>query len=150
MNDQNPNPTPTPGTPPPAPGDWRAQRYAERMARHEERMKRFGTRRHGWTWGVLLILLGAILLLENLKIAVLTNWWALFILIPAFWSYIGSWESIQESGKFTRRAASSLTVAILLTVVSLVFLLNLSFGLYWPILLIAGGVALLLSGSLPE
>jgi len=150
MNEQTPNPTPTPGTTPPPPGDWRAQRHAERMARHEQRMQRFGSRRHGWTWGVILILLGGILLLQNLGISFVANWWALFILIPAFWAYTGAWDLIQSSGHLTRRAASSLTVAILLTILALVFLLNFGFGLLWPVLLIAGGAALLLSGALPE
>ena len=113
-------------------------------------MQRFGTRRHNWTWGVILVLLGVVMLLEKLNIAVITNWWALFILIPAFWAYIGAWDMIQAGSKITRRAASSLTVAILLTVLAAVFLLNLDFDFFWPILLIAGGLALLLAGTLPD
>jgi hypothetical protein len=46
--------------------------------------------------------------------------------------------------------AGSLTAGILLTLLSLVFLMNLAIGLFWPVLLIAGGLALLTTGLLPE
>jgi uncharacterized membrane protein HdeD (DUF308 family) len=144
MNDQNP--TPNPSTPPPGPTDWRAQRRAERAARWGAHPMR----RHNWLWGVLLILLGVIFLLQNLGIPFLTNWWALFILIPAFWSYVAAWDSVQENSRLTRRAASSLTVALILTILAVVLLLGWQVGLLWPIFLIVGGLALLLTGLLPE
>jgi cation transport ATPase len=150
MNNQNPAPTPGPSTPPPAPTDWREEHRAERMARHEERWQRHGSLRRTWIWGLILVFLGVALLLENLHIALVTNWWALFILIPAFWAYVGAWDIYQANNRLTRRAASSLTVAILLTVLAFVLLLNLTVGVYWPVLLIAGGLALLLTGFLPE
>ena len=148
QNDQNPVPNPQPGTP--APTDWRAQRDAERMARREQRWQRRGSRRHGWIWGIILVLLGVALLLENLGFRTLENWWALFILIPAFWAYVGAWDIYQDNSRLTRRAASSLTVGILLTIAAFVFLLNVAIGVYWPVLLIAGGLALLMTGLIPE
>ena len=39
--------------------------------------------------------------------------------------------------------AAFLTAGILLTILSLVFLLNLAVGLFWPVLLIMGGLAFL-------
>ena len=78
----------------------------------------------------------------------LTNWWAVFILIPAGWAYVGAWDIYQDNGHFTRGGASSLTVGILLTLLAFVFLLNIAVNLFWPVLLIAGGVALLLTGLL--
>jgi hypothetical protein len=84
-----------------------------------------------------------IFLLENLGIPFLANWWALFILIPAFWAYVAAWEIYQDHNRLTRGGASSLTMGILLTTLSLIFLLNLIVGLFWPILLIAGGLVLL-------
>jgi hypothetical protein len=62
--------------------------------------------------------------------------------------YVGAWDIYQDYGHFTRGAASSLTVGILLTLLSFVFLLNIAVNLFWPVLLIAGGVALLLTGFL--
>jgi cation transport ATPase len=151
MNDQNQSPNPNPGTQPPVSSDWREQRRAEHMARHEERMQRHAGRHYGgWIGGAILILLGVVFLLHNLGIPFLENWWALFILIPAFWCFVGAWEIYQANGHLTRRGGSSLTMGILLTLLAAVFLFNVTFGLYWPVLLIVGGLVLLGTGLLPE
>jgi hypothetical protein len=150
MNDQNQNTNSDPNTPPHEYRDWREQRRAERMARREARWRRRAGRPYGWIGGAILILLGIVFLLQNLGIPFLMNWWALIILIPAFWSYVAAWEIYQDHSRITRGAAGSLTVGILLTVLSLVFLLNLAIGLFWPFLLIVGGLALLATGLMPE
>ena len=75
-------------------------------------------------------------------------WWALFILIPAFWAYVACWETYKNIGRLTRGAVGSLMTGILLTILSLVFLLNLTGGLVWPILLITGGLAFLATALL--
>ncbi len=146
--------SPTPSATPPPSADWRVQRHAERMARREARRE---ARRqmsagyhYGWVGGVLLVLLGVIFLLQNLGIQVLANWWALLILFPAYWSYAASWNIYHNNGRMTQGAASLLTVGVLLTVLTLIFLLNLAFGAFWPILLIIGGLLLLLSAFFPR
>ncbi len=171
MNNQNPNPNQTsspdlppdstsgPGTPPtggpgnPAPSsyhDWREQRRAERWARREARLQRHAGRYTGWFAGVLLIGIGVILLLEQMKIPFFANWWALFILIPAFWAYMAAWDNYQDNSRLTRRVASSLTVGILLTILALIFLVNLATGFFWPALLIVGGLSLVGTALLPQ
>jgi hypothetical protein len=150
MNDQNQNPNSDPNTAPPVYGDWREQRRAERMARREARWRSRAGRPRGLIGGMLLVLLGLVFLLQNLGIPFLMNWWALFILIPAFWAYIAAWETYQDHGQMTRGVAGSLTAGILLTILSFVFLLNLAIGLFWPVLLIVGGLALLATGLMPE
>jgi cation transport ATPase len=162
MNNQNPNPdqnqptNPSP-EPPPTYHDWHEQRRAERWARHEQhwanreaRWQRRGWRHTGWFFGALLILLGVALLMQNLGLPFFTNWWALFILIPAFWAYVAAWDIYQENHRLTRRVASSLTVGILFTILTLIFLFNLTVGFFWPALLILGGLALLGSALFPE
>ena len=152
MNDQNPNPVPNPapGAPQPQYRDWREQRRAEREARRQARLQRYGGHHYGWWGGLFLILLGVVLLLENLGIPFPVNWWALFILIPAFWAYVAALENYQDKGRLTRSAAWSLSVAVLLTLLALCFLLNLSLNPFWPVLLIAAGAAMLASAWLPE
>ncbi len=159
MTTQTPNPEPTPTQPsatPPTPsatppsGDWREQRHAERMARREARRQMYTGHHYGWVGGAILVLLGVIFLLQNLGIPVFANWWALLILFPAYWSYVGAWNIYHSHGRMTQGAASSLTVAVLLTVLTLIFLLNLAFGSLWPILLIAGGLLLLVSAFFPR
>jgi hypothetical protein len=150
MNDQNQNPIPNPNTPPPVYSDWREQRRAERMTRHEARWHRHAGRPYGWFGGVVLIVLGVVFLLQNMGIPFLTNWWALFILIPAFWAYVSAWDIYQDNGQLTRRGTGSLTMGILLTLLAFVFLFDLTIGIYWPVLLILGGLVLLVTGLLPE
>ncbi len=154
MNNQNPIPNQNqPTNPPPEPSpsyhDWREQRRAERWARHEARWQRRGSRHTGWFFGALLILLGVALLMQNLGIPFFMNWWALFILIPAFWAYIAAWDIYQENNRLTRGGAGSLTVGILLTILAVVFLLNLDIGIFWPALLILGGLALVGTALFP-
>jgi hypothetical protein len=135
--------------PPPAYGDWREQRRAERWARREARWHRHAGRPYGWIGGAILILLGVVFLLQNLNIPFLANWWALFILIPAFGAFVAAWEGYQSNGRLTRGGAGSLAVGGLLTILALAFLLNLNVGLFWPILLIVGGLVLLGTALLP-
>lgn len=139
----NPPPGAPASTPPPVYGDWREQRRAERQARREARMQRHAGRPYGWIGGAILILLGVVFLLQNMGVLFPANWWALFILIPAFWAYSAAWDAYQDNSRLTRGGASSLTVGVLLTLLSLVFLLNLDIGLFWPVLLIIGGLVLL-------
>ena len=146
----NPDPNPNPNTTPPTYSDWREQRHAEHMARREARRQRHAGRPYGWFGGVVLILLGVIFLLQNMGINFIANWWAIFILIPAFLSYVAAWNIYQDHGRITRGAASSLTVGILLTILAFIFILNLTFGIYWPILLIVGGLLLVATAVFPD
>jgi hypothetical protein len=151
---QNPSgnqPSSTPqSTPPPVYRDWREQRHAERWARREARWQRHGGRPYGWIGGAILILLGVVFLLQNMGIRFLANWWALFILIPAFWAYVAAWDIYQDKTRLTPGGASALTVGILLTILAVVFLLNLDVGLFWPVILIVGGLALLAPALWPK
>jgi hypothetical protein len=150
MNDQTQNPVPGSNAPSPVYQDWREQRRAERLARREARWQRRAGRSFGWIGGAILILLGVVLLLQNLGVPFLANWWALFILIPAFWAFVAAWDSYQDHGRLTRGGAGALAGGILLTILALIFLINLNLGLFWPVLLIVGGLVLLVTVLLPE
>jgi hypothetical protein len=136
-------------TPPPVYRDWREQRRAERWARREARWQRHAGRPYSWIGGAILILLGVVFLLQNMGIPFLVNWWALFILIPAFWAFVTAWDSYRGNGRLTRGGAGSLTGGILLTILALIFLSNLNLGLFWPVLLIVGGLVLLGTTLIP-
>jgi uncharacterized membrane protein len=152
---QNVNPPPeTPLTPPvqPAPPtyrDWREQRHAERMARREARRQMRAGRPYGWFTGLILVLIGIFFLLQNMGVNILVNWWAILILIPAFWAFVAAWNAYQDAGSITRSMAGSLAVGLILTAIALVFLLNLAIGIFWPIILIFGGLVLLVSALFP-
>ncbi len=148
MTDQSQNPNPEAAPPPQK--DWRELRYEERMARREERRQRLARRGSGWFWGLILVILGLIFLLQNLGYNILVNWWALFILIPAFWLFAGAWYIYRENGRLTRGSTSSFVLGALLTVLAFIFLFNLALGMYWPVVLIIGGLGLVISAFFPR
>jgi hypothetical protein len=150
MNDQNQTPASDQNTPPPTYRDWREQRREERIARHEARWHRHAGRPFGWIGGAILILLGVIFLAQNMGVPLPANLWALFILIPAFWSFVAAWNIYRESSSITRAVSISLAAGVLLTILALIFLFNLAFGLFWPVLLIVGGLIILLTAFLPR
>jgi hypothetical protein len=102
--------------------------------------------RNNWIGGVVLIAIGIIFLLSNVTDFHLDNWWALFILIPAVSSFGKVYSSYQRHGRITRAARGSLTGGFILTLISAAFLLELDWGLIWPVFLIIGGLSALLGG----
>jgi hypothetical protein len=93
-------------------------------------------------------LLGIFLVLQNLTSFELQNWWALFILIPALGSFGNAWRVYQNDGRLSGSARASLTSGIILTMVTAIFLFNLSWTIFGPVLLILAGVGLLLNIAL--
>jgi hypothetical protein len=100
----------------------------------------------GWSgaWlGVALIAMGLFFLVQNYLGYQLRNWWALFILIPAYGSFIAAWHSWRSrAGAYA--AAGSLTMGILFTAVAAIFLLDLPWGRVWPVFIILAGIGMLL------
>lgn len=110
------------------------------------------SRRHAnsrWLPGLVLIALGVIFLLGNLTGFELHNWWALFILIPAFGSFARAWHLYQNGAGFDRRMRSALFGGGLLTALAVVLLFDLSLTIFGPVLLILLGGAMLLTAFLP-
>jgi hypothetical protein len=98
-----------------------------------------------WAVGGVLILIGVIFLLKNVMGFSLNNWWALFILIPAFGSLATAWGMWEKGGrKFSAAVRGPLIGGVILVAIAVVFLLELDWGTIWPVfLIIAGGVTLL-------
>ena len=97
-----------------------------------------------WIGGVVLIALGVIFLLQSLDRLTLDNWWALFILIPAFGSFSTAWGIYQRNGrKLTRSTTGPITGGLVLTCVAAIFLFGLDIGKFWPVFLILAGVGTL-------
>ncbi len=131
------------------PQDWREMRREERRERIEARLERRFSGSSGWIGGAVLILIGIIFLLQNLGGFYLQNWWALFILIPALGAFGSAWNQYQHTGRLTAGARGSLIGGFVLLLISAFFLFGLSFGNFWPILLILAGLALLANAMLP-
>lgn len=103
-----------------------------------------------WIPGIILILVGVVLLVNNTTNFRLDNWWALFILIPALTAFARFWRRYQEDGRFNADARGSLIGGFVLLFIAAIFLFNLNFGALWPVFLILGGIALLINAILPS
>jgi hypothetical protein len=98
-----------------------------------------------WIPGLILVLIGFIFLAANLWDFELENWWALFILIPAFGNFNSAYEKYQRTGRLTRGARSSMGWGIFFVILSATFLFNISWNLMWPILLILLGIGFIIN-----
>jgi hypothetical protein len=98
------------------------------------------------TGGLILIGIGTFFLLSQLINFHIHNWWALFILIPAFHNLNEAWQGYQANGRLRSHARQSLMGGIFLSMVAAFFLLNLSWNIFWPLMLIMVGVSALLNG----
>ena len=101
-----------------------------------------------WVPGLVLIGIGVVFLLNNLTGFELHNWWALFILIPAFGSLGNFWRVYRTKGRVDSDARGSLIGAMILFFVAATFLFGWSWAAVWPFFLIIAGIGALLSGLL--
>jgi cell wall-active antibiotic response 4TMS protein YvqF len=104
--------------------------------------------RGGWIFGLVLIAVGGIFLLQNAGLPLLVgNWWALFILIPALAAFGAAWNVYRQTGRLTPQAIELATGGLVPLTIAAIFLFNLNFGYAWPVLLlVVGGGMLLRSG----
>ena len=99
--------------------------------------------------GVVLIVLGLIFLLQSLGIAFPFNfnWWAFFILIPAYVLGRSAWETYKANGDQVNKEVRSKAVgAAAIAIIGLSFLAGISMGRIWPIFLILAGLGVLIGG----
>ncbi len=138
---------PNPASASVSPQDWRELRRQERRERREARRESRGS--SGWIGGVVLIVLGLIFLLQNFSNFELQNWWALFILIPAVSSFANAWNAYRDNdNQLTSAVTRPLLSGTVLTFIAAIFLFGIDFGLFWPVLIILGGLMILFNGLL--
>ena len=102
-----------------------------------------GAEMTSWIVGVFLIVLGVAFFLEQSGYVVLTgNWWAIFIYLAAFASFANAWRSYRAHGEFGRAATGSLIWGLVFTVVASIFVFNLLWDTWWPMILVAIGVGI--------
>ena len=101
-----------------------------------------------WVPGLVLIGIGIVFLLNNLTGFELHNWWALFILIPAFGALGNFWRAWRAEGRLGHDERGSLIGAMILFFVAATFLFGWSWAAVWPFFLIIAGIGALLSGLL--
>ncbi|MEO8355424.1 MAG: hypothetical protein ABI621_05900 [Chloroflexota bacterium] len=135
MNDQSPVNHPQP----------------EPLRRHDAAQRRTNrladpSRGGSWVAGLILIVLGIAFLMQNMGTFdfPLKNWWALFILIPAFGALDTGIRIYRSAGnQLTAPARGSLLVGLVLTFVTASFLFDLSWSYFGPVLIILVGIGIL-------
>jgi hypothetical protein len=123
---------------------------SSRQDEDDQAAERYFRRRHGgggaWAGAVVLIVVGTIFLLRNVGFPLPDNWWALFLAIPAIGSLAAAWRSYRRAGEVNGAVAGSLFAAVVLLALMALFLLdlNIDWNLFWPVILIALGLSMLL------
>jgi hypothetical protein len=97
-------------------------------------------------WGLVLIFLGVLFLLQRMGITTFNNWWAIFILLPAFSSFAAAIELYRRQGRISYAVRNSLVGGLFPLAVAVLFLLGLSWAVYWPVFVILGGLAMFSNG----
>lgn len=124
-------------------GEMRAEASEAPLRRRRRSGKESGI---PWAPGLILIGLGLIFLLNNVTDMHIDNWWAMFILIPAFGSFSKGFNTMRKEGELTREAWGGFFGGFLFSLVAAAFLFELDWSLIWPALLILGGLGLFFSG----
>lgn len=98
----------------------------------------------GMIAGVVFIMAGIGFLLGRSFGVGFDNWWALFILIPAFTSFGRAWQGYQHKGQLDQGSSGALMGGMFMLLIASIFLFGLSWSLLWPVVLIMIGVGALL------
>ena len=112
----------------------------------------FGTRRNSnrLFFGLILILIGIIFLLQQFGDFSFRNWWALFIMIPAFGSFSTAWYAYQRNHSLNEGVRAGVGGGLITLTISLMFLFNLNWGIWWPLMVVVPGLVIMFNGfSLP-
>jgi hypothetical protein len=105
-----------------------------------------GGRRPAWVVGGVLILLGVFFIIRQVSGFPLTNWWALFILIPAIGSLATALQMYQKNGRrFTAASRGPLVGGLVLVALAAIFLFGIPWAWAWPLFVILAGLGILLS-----
>lgn len=101
-------------------------------------------RNHSAIIAGVMILVGLVLVGANLLGTTLDNWWALFMLIPAFFLLAAVWRDYKENGRLTSKSTGFLIASLAIFTMVAIFLFDLNWGVLWPLAFIFGGIAVLL------
>lgn len=126
--------------------DGTQDRYTSR--RQERRAARRADRQAGglgWIGGLVLIGIGMLYLLRDYGVVpTLTNWWALFLLLPGLGTLSAALGAYRRNGgQWTLEVTGPFIGGLLFLGLTAVFFFELNYGWLWPLFLIAAGILLL-------
>jgi hypothetical protein len=101
--------------------------------------------------GLILVVVGSLFLLQQMGNFSFHNWWALFILIPAFGAFSTAWYAYRRNYQLNEGVRAGLGGGLITLTIALMFLFNLDWSLWWPLTIIMPGVVTFFNGfTLPE
>ena len=103
----------------------------------------------GWS-GLTFVALGLFFLWMNWGTARLENWWAIFILLPAVGMFSLAWGTYRWIGRFNFAVSANFGIGLVIFTVAMMFFLELSWGIWWPLMIIVPGLALMLNHFAPS
>jgi hypothetical protein len=109
--------------------------------------KRPARRGASWVLGLVLVGIGLLFLLQNAGYLVApSRWWALLFLIPAATSGVAAWNAFERSGfTYSRGIAPALTGFFLFAYLTIMFLFDLPWNIWWPVIFIIVGTSSILA-----
>ena len=108
------------------------------------------SRRLSWSdlGGATLLFMGLLFVAVNLLgVGRLENWWGFFILLPGLLFLGMGWMARLEDGRFPIISRFSIGSGLVVAVVALMFLFNLNWGTWWPLMIVVPGAALWIVGG---
>ena len=110
--------------------------------------KNTNSRVSNWPLGLAIVVIGGLLLARNLGFEFFFlnfhNWWAFFILLAAIGPLQQALSFYRKEG-FGAAVVNSLVSAGAIIVIAVMFLLDLSFWVWWPVFVIIGGLYMMTS-----
>jgi hypothetical protein len=121
----------------------------EKATQREQEDQACGRRGHKpWGMGLILIAVGVALLASNTVGLHLTNWWALFILIPAVSSIRKGFAIREETGHYPKPAREAFGWGVVLLLAASMFLFGVDWSVFWPVMLIGVGISAIINNTL--
>lgn len=96
-----------------------------------------------WIGGGILIVVGVVFLLQRMGYSLPSNWWAIFIAIPAVAALISAWRAYQATGTLNGPARGGLVSGVILAVIAIALFFSVDLGAIWPVLLILLGIVVI-------
>ena len=95
---------------------------------------------NSWAIGIALILVGALFLLDTFDILNinLTNWWAVFLLVPGLNMTLSGWRRYGTTGSKSGRRTGMWGMALI--IMAFAFFFNIAWSWIFPVVLIGAGI----------
>lgn len=112
------------------------------MSEENENGKDWKFDNNNWALGIALILIGLLFMLDTFNILNinLTNWWAVFILIPGLNMAVRGWRRYQNDQ--SHRSRNSAFWGLMLIILAFTLFFNITWSFVFPLALIGAGIYL--------